>query len=137
MFCRLSSHYIFMLLRMKTTMTLRSYSVLRPFHLVQRWLSYLLLCARHRTCLHLLHRFYRSGPGTYRVSHLVSTDQICSGSRYFLAHGWVGVFACKGARQNFASFRGFPWCQIWMLGASLPRRYFHTVLIRNQQWAWC
>jgi len=32
--------------------------------------------------------------------------KICPGSRYFLAHGWVGVLTCKGARQSFASPKG-------------------------------
>jgi len=29
----------------------------------------------------------------------------CPGNRYFLAHGWVGVLTCKGARQSTTSLK--------------------------------
>jgi len=79
-------------------------AVLRLSHYAQRWCSYLLLCARHSTHVHPLYRLYRGGPWTYRVTYISwPQTKTCPGSRYFLAHGWVGVLTCKGVRQNSAS----------------------------------
>jgi len=77
----------------------RSYPVLRLFHYVQRWCAYLLRCAS-------THCTASTGVGREPIGCHISWPQICPGSRYFLAHGWVGVLTCKGVRQNSASPKG-------------------------------
>ena len=63
----------------------------------------------------------------------------CPGSRYLLAHGWVGVLTCKGVRQNSASSRRTS--LVSNLGAGCESSTWdpgslHTVLVRNQLKAW-